>query len=330
MRISTTLTVSVGRRSKLTTDVLDSFNAPPKSNLGKHAQESDTPSSAISTGPIGAAPAAPAPGGEGGDDEFEASLIEGMESLLRSLANEHPPGPMADSKAGPSAAPGGAKEPAPMSSEEEERAFQKAVEMMLSGEGMDALGMGKGKGASKDAAKSASTSGTPKAPVSFEETIRKTMESIDQGGAKGAGGGDDDDIAALLKKLSENPGALDMLGDGDDDELGGLLDGMMAQLMSKEVLEEPMNELAAKVSLTRGQAHGSTLDTWRSRLLVLPRQTWKSIASNTSLCSRFWKRSSGPDTLTRWMARRSPSLLARCRTWEVRLMRLWESFPTDL
>ena len=40
-------------------------------------------------------------------------------------------------------------------------------------------------------------------------------------------------------------------GLGGDDDLGGLLDGMMAQLMTKEVLEEPMSELASKVSSRR-------------------------------------------------------------------------------
>lgn len=235
---------TVSRQMQLTPDVLDSFNNP-KSSLGKHAQEETSRSAAIPTAPIGGTSGPAAAPGTQDDDEFEASLIEGMESLLRNLANEHPPGPMVDGKAGPSAGTSSsAREATPgMSSEEEERAFQKAVEMMLSGEGMDAMGMGKAStGATPGAA------ATPKAPASFDETIRKTMESLNQGGA-GAGQNADmpDDIAALLRQLSENPGALDGL-DGEDDDLGGLLDGMMAQLMSKEVLEEPMNELAAKVS----------------------------------------------------------------------------------
>ena len=52
------------------------------------------------------------------------------------------------------------------------------------------------------------------------------------------------DLAALLAKLGQEGG----LGDGDEDDLGGLLDGMMSSLMTKEVLEEPMSELASKVS----------------------------------------------------------------------------------
>lgn len=180
-----------------------------------------------------------------------------MEALLRSLANEHPPGPAADgkkldtpSKKAVDGAPG-------LSSEEEEKAFQRAIEMMLSNEGIEALGLDdKAKaGASpspRRAAAAAAGAAGPSAAgaTSFEETIRKTMESINAGGANVGAGGDDTDLAALLRQLGSDPSALDGLGDEDDD-LGGLLDGMMAQLMSKEVLEEPMAELAAKVGQPR-------------------------------------------------------------------------------
>jgi peroxin-19 len=144
-----------------------------------------------------------------------------------------------------------------MSKEEEEQAWQKAIKMMLSGEGLDALGL--------DASGNAKPSGSaPPRPSSsktepnsergpkeekpdFNETIRRTMEQLKQGGSssqQNAGGGD---LAALLAELGADPSALNGLGEGDDD-LSGLLDGMMAQLMNKEVLEEPMSELAAKVS----------------------------------------------------------------------------------
>jgi peroxin-19 len=209
--------------------VLDSFNAPPKP-------------AAKAGAPVAAAPAPPAagPSAGAGGDEFEADLIEGMESLLRSLAAENPPGPMAD--AGPA---GKAREATPgLSSEEDEKAFQRALEMMMSGEGLEAMGLDKGGAAAGPSA----PRGAPKESLNFEETIKRAMESVNTGGAGAAGGRDElpGDLAALLKQLGEDPSALDGFGD-DDDELGGLLDGMMAQLMSKEVLEEPMTELAAKV-----------------------------------------------------------------------------------
>lgn len=237
----TTLTVGLNcdhETSADTADVLESFNKP-KSALGKRTGPSSTSASASpapkAPGSSGGGPIAGAEGGE----EFEAQLVEGMESLLRQLANDNPPGP----SAGHTKANDGSPEKK-LSPEEEEKAFQQALESMLSGEGLEALGMDKKPGSR------APPSGTK--PTSFEETIKKAMENINQGGSNAGGGSDGmpGDLAALLQQLSSDPSALDGLdglGD-DDDELGGLLDGMMAQLMSKEVLEEPMAELAQKVS----------------------------------------------------------------------------------
>lgn len=195
--------------------------------------------------------------------------MEGMESLLRQLAGDNPPGVMADkngikSTGGPSGAstesslpPGLSGPPGSMSKEEEEQAWQKAIEMMLSGEGLDALGLdasgnAKPSGSAPPRPSSSKTEpnserGAKEEKPDFNETIRRTMEQLKQGGSssqQNAGGGD---LAALLAELGADPSALNGLGEGDDD-LSGLLDGMMAQLMNKEVLEEPMSELAAKVS----------------------------------------------------------------------------------
>jgi peroxin-19 len=123
--------------------------------------------------------------------------------------------------------------------------------MMLSGEGMEALGLDGKKGASPGpstrAGGAAPAAGGPAGKASFDDTIRRTMESLNAGGAGASNDGMPEDLAALLAQLSKDPSALDGLGE-DDDELGGLLDSMMGQLMSKDVLEEPMTELAAKVS----------------------------------------------------------------------------------
>jgi len=192
-----------------------------------------------------------------------------MESLLRQLAGDHPPGPMPDTNGhkSPSLTPapiqarkqGGEVEgegeveggPGRLSVAEEEKAWQKAVEMMLSGEGLEALGL------DKDGHQQIANPQLPAtAPVGngngkpdFQETIRRTMESLNQPAASGsgrAGSGGPPDLAAMLAQLGSDPSALDGLG-GDGDEFGGLLDGMMAQLMTREVLEEPMSELASKV-----------------------------------------------------------------------------------
>ncbi|CAD6571467.1 MAG: Peroxisome chaperone and import receptor [Tremellales sp. Tagirdzhanova-0007] len=225
-------------------DVLASFNAP-RSDL-------EAPRSADISGipppPLNAPTARPlqtasAPPPAEAEEDFEASLVEGMESLLRQLAGDHPPGPMPDIVPPPPASHPNGTTSAPlekngegqMSAEEEEKAWQKAVEMMLSGQGLEALGL----------EKNGERSSTPPAPRNrdggvkpdFQETIRRTMESLNQpvsSGSKGGGSGSTEEpgnatnLAALLGKFGSDPSALDGLG-GDDDELGGLLDGMMTQ-----------------------------------------------------------------------------------------------------
>ncbi|GMK53955.1 hypothetical protein CspeluHIS016_0105410 [Cutaneotrichosporon spelunceum] len=209
-------------------DVLDSLNAPPKPAAKAASQGTSSASPAPAAGPSA----------EGGDD-FEADLMEEMQALLRTLGEANPamrPPPALGGKAS-DVDPGAG-------SEDDDKAFQRTLEMMMSGE-MEAMGFG------KNPSTGPSARGPPKEKgqaLKFEETIKRAMESVNTGGANAGAGASDElpgDLAALLKQLGEDPSALDGFGD-DDDELGGLLDGMMAQLMSKEVLEEPMMELASK------------------------------------------------------------------------------------
>lgn len=255
-------------------DVLASFNKPTTAAPQTPGPSSSRPrGGSADTNLADASPQAARVGAGGADEEdFEASLVEGMESLLRQLAGDHPPGPAPgetkiDGVASRSAAgPGGPAGTSGLSPAEEEEAWQKALEMMLSGEGLSALGIdpasamagAKGSGALATAG-GPSQSNAPPRPAgqpgaadqpSFEETIRRTMESLKTGGegSRAAASGEASDLAKLLEQLGSDPSLLDGLGNGDGDELGGLLDGMMSQLMTKEVLEEPMAELASKVS----------------------------------------------------------------------------------
>jgi len=81
---------------------------------------------------------------------------------------------------------------------------------------------------------------------SFQETIRKTMERMqnsgDQATAAVADGGDEDSLAQLLKEMEAGAG-----GDGGGDEdLSKMFLNMMEQLTNKEMLYEPMKELNTK------------------------------------------------------------------------------------
>ena len=213
--------------------------------------------------------------------------MEGMESLLRQLAGnagimpDLPPTSRAAGAPGPPAGgaeqEGGKGKGKDMSPEEEEAAWQRAVESVLSGEGLRAMGLddpsvlaGQSGRAPAAAATGPSATTPPPNPAptdkpSFDDTIRRTMESLRAGGSSklsgagaGAGAGGSAGLEEFLRQMGHDPAALEGLerlgglegleGLEGDDDLGGILDGMMSQLMGKEILEEPMAELESKVS----------------------------------------------------------------------------------
>ena len=245
----TILTVSLRSRARfkrLHLDVLASFNKP-------NSRSTATDTSPATHLPPGIIPSAEADPEE--DEDFDASLVEGMESLLRQLAGDHPPGPMP----GTTDTRNKTGKKSDLSPEDEEQAFQRAIEMMLSTEGMAAMGLDdkdplppstSRKAQPSRPSTKANASPTSKPDVTaFEETIRKAMESLNSAGgpaASNGGGGPSDpaELAKLLASLGNDPN-LDLEG---DDELSGILDGMMGQLMTREVLEEPLSELAIKAS----------------------------------------------------------------------------------
>lgn len=88
--------------------------------------------------------------------------------------------------------------------------------------------------------------GAATSEASFQETIRKTMERMqnsgDQATAAAAAEGSDDFMAELMKQMQA--GGLD--GEGSEEEFSKMLLGMMEQLTNKEILYEPMKELNDK------------------------------------------------------------------------------------
>lgn len=190
--------------------------------------------------------------------------MQGMESLLRQLAGDYPPGVMPDIEGDGSPKPTDPKmagsrsvEPSPLSGEAEEAAWQNAVNTLLSGEGLAALGMDESR-SSRDKEKASSKppplNDTAPKP-SYEDTLRKTLESLksagQNNGARSSAAKDgQNDIASLFASLGGDPDLLKGMNlgeEGGEEDFEGILEGMMAQLMTKEVLEEPMSELAVKV-----------------------------------------------------------------------------------
>jgi peroxin-19 len=97
------------------------------------------------------------------------------------------------------------------------------------------------------------TAGAPAAKSSFSETLSRTMERIQESESAADKARDeasqsetDAFLADMLKQLDAAGG-----GDGVGDEAGmaTLLEGMMEQLMSKEILYEPMKDLKEKVRI---------------------------------------------------------------------------------
>lgn len=95
---------------------------------------------------------------------------------------------------------------------------------------------------------SSTTPGSSKATedVSFQETIRRTMERMqtsgDQATAAATAEGSDDFLAEMLKQMQTG----DVDGAGGEEEFSKMLVGMMEQLTAKEILYEPMKELNDK------------------------------------------------------------------------------------
>ncbi|KJA18282.1 hypothetical protein HYPSUDRAFT_45460 [Hypholoma sublateritium FD-334 SS-4] len=171
---------------------------------------------------------------EGDEDEFAKELAQGMESLMREIAGE----------AGvPEASASGND----TSESERSRAFKAAWEAMLV-EGMDGnigedgiAGLG-GEAFEKGAVPAKDGTG------GFQDKIKQAMNKMKENEAKIQGSGappggapSAESLDAILQSL----GDLGLGEGGDEDaELAGFLETMMGQLMSKEVLYEPLKELA--------------------------------------------------------------------------------------
>lgn len=85
-----------------------------------------------------------------------------------------------------------------------------------------------------------------KAEATFQETIRKTMERMQNSGEQAsaaAASADDNDMLAQMLKEMESGG---FGGEGNDEDFSKMLMGMMEQLTNKEILYEPMKELNDK------------------------------------------------------------------------------------
>ncbi|EPQ51527.1 Pex19 protein, partial [Gloeophyllum trabeum ATCC 11539] len=124
---------------------------------------------------------------------------------------------------------------------EKAKAFAAAWEAMLV-EGMDEA-IGKRKDEEEDPGERKDKATEKEVDDAFQRSIRQAMEKLESSESAmqaDANATSDESLEALLKQLNGT------LGEGEEGELQGLLESMMSQLMSKEVLYEPLKELHDK------------------------------------------------------------------------------------
>ncbi|KAF1988115.1 Pex19-domain-containing protein [Aulographum hederae CBS 113979] len=205
-------------------DVLDDFAAT------KLDTKAPAPSSSGPGRPTSAPKASPAPPSISDEDDFEAQMRKGMADLLGNLDSN--PEMQAQFEALTKEMMGAAQAAAATAEE------GTTASALPSGFNTDAR-------AKSEGSEAAASSSKP-AEDTFQETIRKTMErmqnSSESAGAAAAASDTDDILAQMLKEMEK--GGFD--GEGSDEDFSKMLMGMMEQLTNKEVLYEPMKELNDK------------------------------------------------------------------------------------
>ena len=243
-------------------DVLDDFssNKPkqPSTSAADASQSAATSSRAGNGGGGG--------GGGGGDDEdFEEAFLKQLEADMSKLMTEAGGSSgVAETQGKESAGDSGAtseamkvvneyidKEIEALSKELQESGLK--PEEFLQNLIAEAVSAGAQSGSGKDATTStgASSGGEGSSEqrsqekLSFQDTIRRTMERMQESGDRAASAaaaaGEDDLLAQMLKALERGA-----QGAGDGSDLDKMIMGMMEQLSNKEMLYEPMKELDGK------------------------------------------------------------------------------------
>ncbi|PCH37145.1 Pex19-domain-containing protein [Wolfiporia cocos MD-104 SS10] len=218
-------------------DVLEQFSAPPAQKQAPAAGSSsgNKPISATKPGSTG-------PHNMNSDDDFTRELTRGMEALMREIAGEAGLGPDGVK----STSEGGAQTEEDI---EREKAFKAAWEKMLIDGMNDALdpddlaGDLADKGKTKDGIPREQRDIRAPGEDAFQASIRRTVEKLKESEASHKTEGPES-MADIMAQLSEGLG--DLGGGESEEELQKLLEGMMTQLMSKEILYEPLKELHDK------------------------------------------------------------------------------------
>ncbi|KAJ2933035.1 hypothetical protein H1R20_g4066, partial [Candolleomyces eurysporus] len=248
-------------------DVLDEFNDAPKAPPPTATLAPVSSGRPRTNTRVGAQPASvPGHGPPLGSTEeeldedvlssaFAQELAKGMENLMREIAEE------SGAKASSSGAKDGGGDGKAAPEEEKAKLFRAAWEAMLieemnGKEGQDPLvSLGDALGQQSKSGAPSSSSGA--AGENFQDKIKQTMgkfkEMEDKAKAAESSGSADglnpEAMEEMLKSLKDlglgDLGGLDGSGEGESEaELAGFLESMMGQLMNKDILYDPLKELA--------------------------------------------------------------------------------------
>ncbi|KNZ75974.1 Peroxisomal biogenesis factor 19 [Termitomyces sp. J132] len=200
-------------------DVLEQFNQPhPSTTKPPPASTTRTaPASTVSEPPRARTSADVVPESDLMSDDFAKELADGMANLMREIASGSEPSLGEKCKD-----TGGNPEP----NEEQQRTMKAAWEAML----IEGLGESGDEDKSKDGG-------------GFQETIKKAMDKLKESEdnarsstSKLSSDGSDDELAELIAKFGKDAGS--------EEDMTNFLQNMIGQLMSKEILYEPLKELS--------------------------------------------------------------------------------------
>ncbi|PVF93314.1 Pex19 protein [Serendipita vermifera] len=205
-------------------DVLEQFNAPSTSTSKPAASSQPKEIPAKAEGDID-------------EDDFAKQFAAEMEAFMKSLTNAGGEGGDADTPIDPKAA-------------EQAEALRQAWEKLLIDdlEGNDSESdeeMPNSKPSTtntQEKPKPAPKTGTSKSEDDFQKAVRQAMEKLKQSDDTNKADVGDMDMAGLLSAFSD----LKFDGSDEDKDVQGVLETLMGQLMSKEILYEPLKELHEK------------------------------------------------------------------------------------
>lgn len=238
--------------------MLDEFNAPSGSTQAAAAGAAGEAPKAQSKPQVEDAAESKVSGGEAGEDvvsqDFAKELAEGMQALMKELGGQA----NANGEALMGGGEGAAAREAGAAAEFNEEELMRQFEAMMAGFGGGPTTASTSTAPGSSSAPAAGGASGSK-PANFNDAIAATMAKLKESDASatsssaaadnpfaGLSGAEGEEMAKLLAALGGSGDLSGLEGAMDNPELTKMLEGMMDELMSREILYEPLKELRDK------------------------------------------------------------------------------------